>query len=202
MQRKIALLLVVALSVIGLDQMSKYYVVKDLTRRMDGVTTLSGRLGRLYSAPSPGYRGMHFPPKGDYTVSERFMRLRYAENPGAAWGILRNVSEKIRGPFFQLISIAAVILIVGYYLKLARSGAGDGFTLTGLALVLGGALGNYIDRVARGFVVDFIDAHWMNAASWPSFNVADAAICVGAALILLKSFGRKEPQGLVGTARS
>jgi signal peptidase II len=190
-QRKIALLLVVALSVIGLDQMTKYLVVKDLTRRMDGVATLSGRLEALYSKPAPGYRGLHFAPKGDYTVSERFMRLRYAENPGAAWGLLRDVPEHIRSPFFHVISWLAVGLILFYFLKLARTGAGDVWTLGGLALVLGGAVGNYIDRLARGFVVDFIDVHWFAKAAWPSFNIADSAICVGAALILLESFRRK-----------
>jgi signal peptidase II len=65
------------------------------------------------------------------------------------------------------------------------------WTLGGLALVLGGAVGNYIDRLARGFVVDFIDVHWFAKAAWPSFNIADSAICVGAALILLESFRRK-----------
>jgi signal peptidase II len=183
--------LVVALSVIGLDQMTKYLVVKDLTRRMDGVATLSGRLEALYSKPAPGYRGLHFAPKGDYTVSERFMRLRFVEFRGDAWGLLRDVPEHIRSPFFHVISWLAVGLILFYFLKLARTGAGDLWTLGGLALVLGGAVGNYIDRLARGFVVDFIDVHWFAKAAWPSFNIADSAICVGAALILLESFRRK-----------
>lgn len=201
MQRKIALLLIVSLAVIGLDQMTKYYVVKDLTRRMDGVASLSGRLDALYSKPDRSFGGMHFLPKGDYTVSDSFLRLRYAENPGAAWGLLRNVPERIRGPFFHVISWLAVGLILFYFLKLARAGTGDTWTLAGLALVLGGAIGNYLDRLARGFVVDFIDVHWFAKAAWPSFNVADSAICVGAALILLESLRRKDAR-VPATVRS
>jgi signal peptidase II len=140
---------------------------------------------------------MHFAPKGDYTVSERFMRLRYAENPGAAWGLLRNVPERIRTPFFHVISWVAVGLILFYFFKLARGGAGDGWTLAGLSLVLGGAIGNYLDRLARGFVVDFIDVHWFAKAAWPSFNIADSAICIGAALILLESFRHKDAKAPV-----
>jgi signal peptidase II len=184
-------LLIVSLAVIGLDQLTKYFIVKDLTRRMDGVATLSGRLDALYSKPEQSRGGLHFLPKGDYTVSDNFMRLRYAENPGAAWGLLRNVPERIRTPFFHVISWVAVGLILFYFFKLARGGGGDGWTLAGLSLVLGGAIGNYLDRLARGFVVDFIDVHWFAKAAWPSFNIADSAICVGAALILLESFRRK-----------
>lgn len=192
MQRKIALLLIVTLAVIGLDQLTKYLVVKDLTRRMDGVSTLSGRLDAMYSKPGATFGGMHFLPKGAYTVSDKYMQLRYAENPGAAWGLLRDVPEHIRSPFFHLVSLLAVGLILFYFFKLAGSATSDLWTLTGLSLVLGGAIGNYIDRLARGFVVDFIDVHWLDKASWPSFNIADSAICVGAALILLESLRRKE----------
>ena len=59
--------------------------------------------------------------------------------------------------------------------------------------MLGGALGNYIDRLARGFVVDFVQAHWKDQAYWPSFNVADMAICVGVGMLILDAFVRKEP---------
>jgi signal peptidase II len=59
-----------------------------------------------------------------------------------------------------------------------------------LALVAGGAVGNFVDRLLRGYVIDFIDWHWRNQPGmrWPTFNVADAAICVGVALMLLDSF--------------
>jgi signal peptidase II len=58
--------------------------------------------------------------------------------------------------------------------------------------VLGGALGNYVDRIARGFVIDFLEAHWFDKAAWPSFNIADAAICVGVGMLVVDAFVRRE----------
>ena len=58
--------------------------------------------------------------------------------------------------------------------------------------MLGGAIGNYIDRLARGFVIDFLEAHWMEQAYWPAFNVADTAIVIGVGLLVIDSFVRKE----------
>ena len=65
-------------------------------------------------------------------------------------------------------------------------------TFAHLPLVLGGAIGNYIDRIARAFVIDFLEAHWYDKAAWPSFNVADAAIVVGVGLLMVDAFVRKE----------
>jgi signal peptidase II len=63
--------------------------------------------------------------------------------------------------------------------------------------VLGGALGNYLDRLARGFVIDFIEAHWHERATWPSFNVADSCIVVGVGLLLLDGLLRRESKAEV-----
>ncbi len=57
---------------------------------------------------------------------------------------------------------------------------------------MGGAVGNWVDRLARGFVIDFLEAHWYNKATWPNFNVADAAIVVGVGLLMVDAFVRKE----------
>jgi signal peptidase II len=116
------------------------------------------------------------------------VRWRYAENPGAAFGLFRNLPENLRGPFFHLVSIGAVVLIVFYYRKL-RGERAEAWAIAGLPMVLGGAVGNWIDRIARGFVIDFIDLQFIN---WPSFNVADSAICVGVGLLVIDSFVRKE----------
>jgi signal peptidase II len=62
----------------------------------------------------------------------------------------------------------------------------------GLPLVFGGAIGNYLDRLARGFVIDFLEAHWFEKAYWPAFNIADSAIVVGVGLLVIDSFVRKE----------
>jgi signal peptidase II len=85
------------------------------------------------------------------------------------------------------------VILIGYYFsKLSGKDPAEKWAQWGLSLVLGGALGNYIDRLARGFVVDFIQAHWKDQAYWPSFNVADMAICVGVGMLILDAFVRKE----------
>ncbi len=194
MPRKYVLLLAVTLSVIALDQWTKYATVGALTTRFDGQESLGERLGAMYGEPPP------LRPDGRRFESRRqpkelidgYLRLRYEENPGAAWGMFRNLEPNIRGPLFHLVSIGAVILIGFYFSKLSGTDPAEKWALWGLCLVLGGALGNYIDRIARGFVVDFIQAHWKDQAYWPSFNIADMAICVGVGMLILDAFVRKE----------
>ncbi len=113
------------------------------------------------------------------TVSESYLRFRYAENPGAAWGLFRNLPPGVRGPLFHVVSIGAVILIGYYFSKLSGSNPAEKWALYGLPLVLGGALG-------------FIEAHWHDRAAWPSFNIADSAICVGVGLLVIDSIVRRE----------
>jgi signal peptidase II len=182
----------VAGAIVLLDQWVKYRVVAALTTRFDGRETLGERLKAMYTgAPADFDYGLHFHPKRAITVSPRFFRIRYAENPGAAWGLFRNLPETIRGPLFHVVSLGAVVLISVYYGRLTGHRS-ERWAMLGLPLVLGGALGNYVDRVARGFVVDFLEAHWMDQATWPSFNVADSCICIGVGMLLIDSLVRKE----------
>lgn len=128
-------------------------------------------------------------------------RLQFvlARNPGGAWGMFHDQPEKVRKPFFVLVSLIAVFVIVGMYRKLDPK---QRALRWGLPLVLGGALGNLVDRITQGKVIDFIDyrADWVlalnklfvklkiaQAASdhWPTFNVADIAICVGVVLMAI-----------------
>ncbi len=203
MARKYILLAVVALTVIALDQWSKYAVLRDFTNIFDRAESLGQRLKAVYSsAPAEGPDGMHYHPKRSYTVSQDFFRIRYAENPGAAWGLFRNLPEDIRSPLFHLVSISAVVLICYYFTKLSGTNAAEKWALWGLPLVLGGAIGNYIDRLARGFVVDYLEAHWYDKASWPVFNLADSAICVGVGMLVLGAFVRREKKDSPAPARS
>lgn len=182
----------VAVALVALDQWTKYLVVETLTRRLDDETSLRGRLGAFFSAPdSPGPDGLHFRPKRAITISQNFFRLRYAENPGAAWGLFRSLPEKVRLPFFHLVSLGAVALIATYYSKLTGNKS-ERWAFFGLPIVLGGAMGNYVDRLTRGFVVDYLEAHWMDKATWPLFNVADTAVVIGVGLLIIDSFVRKE----------
>lgn len=203
MQRKYAILFSVAIAVVALDQWSKYIVVRDFTALFDRLPTLSQRLQALYSsAPVEGSDGMHFHPKKTLTLSEDFFRLRYAENPGAAWGLFRTLPEKVRSPLFHIVSIGAVILISYYFMKLSGTDPSEKWALWGLPLVLGGAVGNYVDRLARGFVVDYLEAHWFDKAAWPVFNIADSAICIGVGMLVLDAFVRREKKDSTAPARS
>ena len=190
--RKLAVLYVSAFALVLVDQWVKYEMVARLTTRFDGVPSVSARLGALYGpAPGPGWDGLHFRPKRPIVISEDFLMLRYAENPGAAFGLFRRLPPGARGPLFHLVSIGAVVLITVYWLRL-RGTRQEIWALIGLPLVLGGAIGNWVDRLARGFVIDFIEAHWKDVYTWPSFNVADSAIVVGVILLLIDGMARKD----------
>jgi signal peptidase II len=112
-------------------------------------------------------------------------------NVGAAFSFLASASGWQR-PMFIWLALAVSAGIIVWLLRL-KDGA-HGLLAAGLALVLGGALGNVIDRMRLGFVVDFIHFHW-NGAYFPAFNVADSAITVGAACLLLDALfeGRQKP---------
>ena len=185
MPRKYVWLVVVALVVVALDQWTKYLALSRLTTASEVGASFFGR------APDPAYDGYHFRPKDAVVLSDDFFRLRYAENPGAAFGLFRNLPKEWRGPLFHLVIVGAVVLISFYFSKLTGDRK-ERFAKLGLPLVLGGAIGNYIDRLARGFVIDYLEAHWYEKAYWPAFNVADTCVVVGVGLLLIDSFVRKE----------
>ena len=108
-----------------------------------------------------------------------------AKNKGGAWGLLQGSAENIRKPFFVVVSVLAIAFIVSLYRRLHER---QSALKWGLPLVLGGALGNLVDRIRYGYVIDFIDwqATWGGTQHhWPTFNVADIAICVGVALMAI-----------------
>lgn len=112
-----------------------------------------------------------------------FLEIVYLENTGAAFSIFAQASGWQRWFFIVLALSVSVVLMV--WLRRIRSD--QRFLAVGLSLVLGGALGNVIDRVMHGYVVDFIFFHWR---SWyfPAFNIADTAISIGAGCLLIDAF--------------
>lgn len=114
-----------------------------------------------------------------------FFNLVLAHNTGAAFSFLNDAGGWQRWLFSAIAVVAAVWIV-----RLLRQHAQQTMFCLALALVLGGALGNLIDRVAYGYVVDFLDFYWGNY-HFPAFNVADSGISVGAALLLLDSFRKK-----------
>jgi len=107
-------------------------------------------------------------------------------NTGAAFSLLAGASGWQRWFFIGLACVVSVLLVAWIW----RTPRGEKLLPLALALILGGAVGNVIDRVVHGYVVDFIHAHW-GAAYFPAFNIADSAITVGAVLLILDAFREK-----------
>ncbi len=114
-----------------------------------------------------------------------YFNITYVRNPGAAFGILSEAPEMFRRVFFFLMTPLALAVIL---LILRGVPSNDRVQVLALSLIFGGAIGNYIDRLRFGFVIDFLDFHWRNLYAWPAFNVADSAIVVGVGLLILAMF--------------
>lgn len=112
-----------------------------------------------------------------------YFNLTYARNTGAAFSFLSDAGGWQRWLFAGLAIVMSSF--IGLWLK--RLQAHETLMAVSLSLVLGGAIGNLIDRVAYGYVIDFLDVYYDNW-HWPAFNIADSAICVGVALMLLDGF--------------
>lgn len=175
--RLLALILVTGLVA---DQATKFLAADRLTTALQRPGAgLTDRVKAFYAL-----RHLEAYSTEPYVVYEPLWRMRYVENPGAAWGFLRDLSVRTRTLFFGLVVLAATAFIPLY---LRRLEAGQRLLQVALSLVLAGAWGNYLDRLTHGYVVDFIDWHWWRRPDlyWPTFNVADSLIVVGVALLLL-----------------
>ena len=117
---------------------------------------------------------------GDATYVTSFLNIVRAHNTGAAFSFLAAASGWQRW-LFTGIGVAAALFI----LYLLRTHAGQKLFCFALACILGGALGNVIDRLMHGYVVDFVQVHWQDRWYFPAFNVADSAITIGAACLIL-----------------
>ncbi|MBA4421710.1 MAG: signal peptidase II [Syntrophus sp. (in: bacteria)] len=123
-----------------------------------------------------------------YPVIDGFFNVVYVRNPGAAFGFLAGASPVFRSVFFLAVTLVAILLIL-HYLRQTR--IEEHSLLLSLALILAGAVGNLIDRIRFGEVVDFLDVY-VGAYHWPAFNVADAAITIGASLLVILLLGKRE----------
>jgi signal peptidase II len=130
-------------------------------------------------------------PYAPHEVIPGLLNWTLAFNTGAAFSFLHDAGGWQR----WLFTILAIGVSAGLTVWLSRTARNEWRTALPFALVIGGALGNLIDRVRFGHVTDFIEVYYQQW-SWPAFNVADSAICVGAALLILFGLGsRKEAQG-------
>lgn len=108
------------------------------------------------------------------------VNLTYTRNPGAAFSLLADADPTFRGWFFLVVSAVALTLVTLFLRRVER---GDWWTLSALSLILGGAIGNLIDRVRLGEVIDFIDLY-VGRYHWPVFNLADSGITIGMLILL------------------
>ena len=113
------------------------------------------------------------------------LNFRLVHNTGAAFSFLAGAGGWQRWLLIAIAAIVAVVLVA----ILRRLKPGARWTAIALALILGGALGNLIDRIRLGYVVDFIGVHW-GSLYWPYFNIADSAISIGAVMLIIDAFRR------------
>ncbi len=122
-------------------------------------------------------------PRDSIPVLDGFIDLVHARNPGAAFSFLAQAPAWFRGPFFLAITIIAVVVLL---YVIARVPAEDRLLRIALGGVLGGALGNLLDRLVYGEVTDFIDVHWREY-HWPAFNVADSSITLAVIAVVAQA---------------
>jgi signal peptidase II len=115
-------------------------------------------------------------------VIQGLFSITYVRNPGAAFGFLADASPLFRSIFFVAVTVLAIILVVHYIWK---SRAKEPRLMFALSLILSGAVGNLIDRVRLGEVIDFLDVY-IGSSHWPAFNVADSAISIGAVILFIE----------------
>jgi signal peptidase II len=148
---------------------------------------------------------------GPITVVPGVFRLWLSRNTGALFGIMADWPATPRLLLLTALPAAAIVAITW---MLLRTPPGDRLARLGLALILGGAAGNVLDRVLRGYVIDFLDVYWgfepfattlmdwFGTNRWPTFNVADTGLTCGAALLLIEILRRRTAERTDGASVS
>jgi signal peptidase II len=146
------------------------------------------------TADAEGHYYMQRPRGESIVLAPGYLELRYAENCGAAFGLLDQSPRWLRAAVFMTAGVLAIFALMWMFMH------GSGGALFGISvpLVVSGAVGNMLDRVHLGYVIDFIHFHIHDSFEWPTFNVADSTITVGVALLLLDGLRRPAPQAKPG----
>ena len=177
----------VALAVFVFDQVSKYWAVSELT--LANSTLYGETKAEEFGDKFERFWRVEHPARGRVVeVVADFWHFRYVENPGAAFGFLSRSDSPWRTPFFFVVAVVACFVVLSLY----RESKPTQVTLRlALAMILGGAIGNFVDRLRLGYVIDFIDWHWYDAYTWPTFNIADSGISVGVVLMFLRCSNKR-----------
>ncbi len=179
--RAMVLMLVSLVLYTALDLGTKEWALENLSRAR------TGEQPPICQPDDRGYTTMHRLPTNEMVVIPGYFVFHYAENCGAAFGMLRTAPSWVRAFVFGAAALGAFIVLTLMF----RRGVGGHLFAAAVPMILAGAVGNLADRVRHGFVVDFIqvDPQWF---SYPTFNVADCTITIGVALLLID--GMKNPQ--------
>ena len=129
-------------------------------------------------------------PYGVRSVIPGFFDLVHVRNKGAIFGIFSKADSSFMFVLLTIFSLAALGLVVYYFIKTPVS---EKLMNISLSLILAGALGNQVDRILRGYVIDFLDFNFWGW-HWPSFNVADSCISIGAVLLIFLFFFKRGPE--------
>lgn len=131
----------------------------------------------------------YLPPFSRIRVIPGFFDLTHIHNRGAIFGFLSQSGSQTVYYLLLLASLLALFLVVYYFFKASPD---ERFLELSLSLILAGALGNLLDRIGRGFVIDFLD-FYLGHLHWPSFNVADACVSLGALFLIFILFFKRRP---------
>jgi signal peptidase II len=142
--------------------------------------------GAPCTADEQGHHYMQRGLKQTIDLVDGYLEFRYAENCGAAFGMLDQSPRWLRAGVFLVAGTLAVFALMLMFVR----GSGGQLFAWSVPLIVSGALGNMIDRLRLGYVIDFIHFHIHDSFEWPTFNVADSAITVGVALLLLDGLRR------------
>jgi signal peptidase II len=167
---------------------NKYYLITVLILLADHVAKWIVRI-KLY-------------PREAFEIIPGYLRLAYVHNSGVAFGLFNEVESTWKPYVLAGMAMVAVAAIVIYDIQVSPNRK---LLHLALAITMGGILGNFVDRIVRGFVVDFIEFHIKEAFYWPTFNIADSAITIGIALLLIDAVRNpsmeEEKQSAVGSGQ-
>ncbi len=190
--RAVVLCLVAASVLTAIDLGSKHWALQRLSQP-----------STLGSSPvcEPNDYGRIVPQRAQRSpvvLIEGYLEFRYAENCGAAFGFMRDMPSAVRKGVFYVAAGGAVVLLLFMFV----TGRGGTLFAISVPLIVSGAVGNFVDRIRFGYVVDFIRFHLNERWAYPTFNVADAWITIGVVLILIEGFveGRNEKRAKAAMA--
>jgi len=173
--KALVLAILATLAFVGADLGSKAWALSELSE------VRVGDPPPLCEADDLGRISFQRARKPAVVLVDDYLELRYAENCGAAFGLMRSSSAVARSAVFGIAALGAVIFLSLMFVR----GRGGAAFAAAVPFVISGAAGNIHDRLRYGYVVDFVRFHLPSGWEWPTFNVADAAIVVGVALLLI-----------------